>query len=212
MAKYSPFFTASLLLAFVPLAHAAPIHVSLKDSAMVGANADGFFTLGQIADLSGGDGATRTRMAAVSVGRAPLTGETRRLTSGDIALKLRQAGFKPDKDALLEGARQMAVTVADALPVANAGGGSQSAASPTPPTLGAGGPSSAPTEQATGPILIHPGDAVSIVVQSDALTITAKGVARQPGRAGDAIRVHREGVMTDLTVIVVDAQTVQLEI
>ena len=60
--------------------------------------------------------------------------------------------------------------------------------------------------------MIHRGDAVTIVIQSGALTITAPGIARENGGAGDTIRVHREGVMTDLTVRVLDAKTVQLEI
>lgn len=50
------------------------------------------------------------------------------------------------------------------------------------------------------------------MIQSDSLLVSAGGVAREAGAAGDTIRVHREGVMTDLTARVVDARTVQLEI
>jgi flagella basal body P-ring formation protein FlgA len=60
--------------------------------------------------------------------------------------------------------------------------------------------------------VIRRGDAVTILIQSDGLSVTAAGVARQDGAAGDTIRVHRDGVMTDLSVQVVDAKTVQLEI
>ena len=70
---------------------------------------------------------------------------------------------------------------------------------PAPPVLGAGG------------AVVKRGDSVSIQIQDGALAITAAGVARDNGGVGDIIRVHREGVMTDLTVRVVDAQTVQME-
>ena len=63
-----------------------------------------------------------------------------------------------------------------------------------------------------GGTLLHRGDAVTIVIRSDALTITAPGIARESGGVGDTVRVHREGVMTDLSVRVLDAKTVQLEI
>ena len=43
------------------------------------------------------------------------------------------------------------------------------------------------------------------------MTITAKGVARDNGAAGDTIHVHRNDCLTDLVVTVLDAQTVQLE-
>ncbi len=204
-----------LLLALLALpAAAAPVHVALKASAAALPNADGFITLGSVATLSGGDKPARLRFAAVLVARAPLPGETRQLTRGDLALKLRQAGINPDTQAVLEGAEQADVT-ADSPPAPNNGGagglgaeGTASsippASSPAPPLLGAGGTSSLP--------IIHSGDAVTICIQSGPMTITAPATARESGRAGDTIRVHRDGLMTDLTVQVVDAQTVQMEI
>ena len=60
--------------------------------------------------------------------------------------------------------------------------------------------------------VIHPGDAVTITIQSGAMTLTAPATARESGKVGDIIRVHRAGVPNDLTVQVVDAQTVQMEI
>ena len=65
---------------------------------------------------------------------------------------------------------------------------------------------------AGGPLLIHPGDAVTITIQSGPMTISAPATARESGKAGDTIRVHRDGVMTDLSVQILDAQTVQMEI
>ena len=197
---------ALFLLALLALpAVAAPIHVALKASAAAAPNADGFISLGSVASLSGGDKTARLRFAAVLVARAPLPGETRQLTRGDLALKLRQAGINPDTQAVLEGADRSDVT-AEAPPAPNSGGaglGTPLATSPAPPELGAGG--------ASLPI-IHPGDAVTITIQSGPMTITAPATARESGKAGDTIRVHRDGVMTDLSVQVIDAQTVQMEI
>lgn len=185
---------------------ATPIHVTLKSQSAVIANADGFFSLASIAALSGGTAAEREKIGAVCIGRAPLSNEVRRLTLGDISLKLRQAGFRPQTDAVIDGAPQVSVTVGmiaqEALPAPNSvdrGGAGQSDPH-TPPLFGDG-----------GPLLVHRGDAVNIVIQEDDLSITAKGVARDAGRAGDAIHVHREGIMTDLSVTVLDAQNVQLE-
>ena len=202
-----------LLTALAGPTAASPVHVALKPAAAVSANADGFFTLGAVAAVSGGEKGQRTRLTAIIIGRAPLPGESRRVTRGDLALKLRQAGCDPDKAAVLEGADAAEVTTAP--PAPNSGGarlgaGEEGAASGTttrpsplaPPLLGAGEASP----------LIHRGDAVRIVIQSGPLTITAAGTARESGGAGQTIRVHREGVMTDLAVQVLDAQTVHLEI
>ena len=208
-----------LLTALARPTAASPVHVALKPAAAVSASADGFFTLGAVADVSGGGAALRTRLAAIPIGRAPLSGESRRVTRGDLALKLRQAGCDPEKAAVLEGADAAEVTVVEA---------------PTPgpsPASGRGGqdkyieagvlrasPSFSPLPLAgEGPgvgasPLIHRGDAVRIVIQSGPLTITAAGIARESGGTGQTIRVHREGVMTDLAVQILDAQTVHLEI
>ena len=213
-------------LLVVPAA-ATPVHVALKSTASAAANADGFLTLGTIAGITGGDKAARARFAAVLVARAPLSGETRRLTRGDLALKLRQAGINPDTQAVLEGADSAEVTAAlrdeaETHPDASAGppetGGRRVldnavAANPLlnsfPLRSGEGGGER--TRRSSLP-LIHNGDAVTIYIQSGAMTITAPATARESGRVGDTIRVHRTGVMTDLTVQVLDAQTVQMEI
>lgn len=205
-------------LALLPLpAAAAPVHIALKASAAALPNADGFIALSSVAAITGGDKAARARLAAVPVARAPLPGETRQLTRGDLALKLRQAGINPATQAVLEGADRADVTAGDGPPAPNNGGaglGAGGAASSAPtgssvasflalPLLGAGG---------ALPVLIHSGDVVIILIQSGAMTITAPALARENGKAGDTIRVHRDGVMTDLSVQVLDAQTVQMEI
>jgi len=190
-----------LLAACAGPAAAGPVHVALKQAASVSSNADGFFTLGAVADVSGGQSAQRTRLAAIVIGRAPLSGEYRRVTRGDLALKLRQAGCDPDKAAVLEGADAAEVTATDAAPeegTALKEGAMNRTPTQTPP----------PAQQT----VIHRGDAVTILIQSGPLTITAPGLAREGGGAGQTIRVHRAGVMTDLSVRVLDAQTVSLEI
>lgn len=181
-----------------PVSASAPVHVSLKATAVVSADAEGFFTLGSVAALSGGNAAERRKFGEVPVGRAPLPNEVRQITPGDVLLKLRQAGFHPEDDAILEGAKTVAITVAATTPFP--------AESRTPAQ--AAGPTASPIPS---PILIHRGDTVTILVQDGDMTISAKGVARDPGGAGETIHVHRDGIMTDLSVIVVDAQTVQLE-
>ena len=201
-----------LALLAVPAA-ALPVHVALKSTASAAPNADGFLTLGTVASLTGGDKIARARFAAVLVARAPLSGETRRLTRGDLALKLRQAGINPDTQAVLEGADRADIT-AELPPAPNNEGvrtepvGALLAApsvptsAPAPSLLGAGGSSA----------VIHSGDAVTILIQSGAMTITAPATARENGRVGDTIRVQRAGVMADLSVQVLDAQTVHMEI
>ncbi len=196
----------------------APVRVSLRVAPAARPDADGFITLGAVADLSGGDKAARMRLACIPVCRAPLSGETRRLTRGDLALKLRQAGCDPDKAALLGGAQEAEVTAAEAATEPNPQasfprkerGARESVGTESSPFLPREG---VPLAAGGGSLpLVHRGDAVTIVIQSDSLLVSAAGVAREAGAAGDTIRVHRDGVMTDLAARVVDARTVQLEI
>lgn len=195
-----------LALALAAPAHSAPVHVALRADAHVGTSAGGFLTLSQVADLSGGTKAARARMAAVLVGRIPLPGDTRLLTPGDVSLKLRQAGFHPDRDAVLEGAKQVSVVGTDAPETA------PSALPPTAAPLRAEAPHAASTPSAAPPALvIHRSDTVTIIVRQGDLLVTAKGTAREAGSLGQIIRVHRDGAPSDLAATVLDAQTVQLE-
>lgn len=187
-------------------AHCAPVHVALKATAGVGTSVSGFLTLAQVADLTGGTKTQRVHMASVPVGRIPLPGDTRVLTLGDVSLKLRQAGFHPERDAILEGAKQVSVVGTEAaaavLPVQSA---PVPVSSPAPPNLGAGA-------NPVPAIVIHRSDSVTVVVQQGDMTITAKGTAREAGTVGQTIRVHRDGAPSDFSAVVVDAQTVQLEL
>lgn len=181
-------------------AAAAPVHVTLKAAASAAPNADGFISLGSVASLSGGDKAARTRLASVLVARAPLSGETRHLTRGDLALKLRQAGINPETQTVLEGADHADVT-----------SDSPSETLAVVPSVSGNGTAASLSAAPAGPI-IHTGDAVTIYIQSGPMTITAPATARENGKLGDTIRVHRDGVMTDISVQVLDAQTVQMGI
>ncbi len=199
-----------LLLAVAVPAYCAPVHVSLKATASIGTAAGGFLTLSQVAALTGGTKTERVRMASVPVGRIPLSGDTRLLTLGDISLKLRQAGFHPERDAVLEGAKQVSVVGADAETTAPpAGPASFPVPTPAQPASAADRKNAASSVPA---IVIHRSDSVNVVVQQGNMTITAKGTAREAGAVGQAIRVHRDGAPSDFVATIVDAQTVQLEL
>lgn len=201
---------ALLLSVLCAAAHAsATVHIALKATAAVVANSDGFFSLGSVAVVTGGTPAERQRLCNVTVGRAPLPNEVRHLTQGDIRLKLRQAGYRPNAIAVVEGADQSEITVSAA--PSSAADTSSSDTHLPPASTQNGAPSSQQTAAPSAP-LVHAGDAVSIVIQNGGMTITARGVAREAGKAGDRIHVHREGVMTDLMATIIDAQTVQMEL
>lgn len=202
---------AFLLLAALALpAHAAPVHIALKANASLGASANGFLTLAQIADLSGGAKTERARMALVRVGRLPLPGDTRLLTPGDVSLKLRQAGFHPEHDAVLEGAKQVSVTSAE--PEASSPSALPAPAFASAPAQPQSVADSKSAPSAAPAIAVHRNDSVNVVVQQGDMTITAKATARENGSVGQTIHVHRDGAPSDLAATVVDAQTVQLEL
>jgi hypothetical protein len=181
----------------------APVHIALKANAVVTPDSGGFFTLGSVADMTGGEVAERDRLSKVIVGRAPLPNDVRQLGRGDIDLKLRQAGIDPDTRAVVEGAEESAITVASS---------SSAASSPVQTSPAVSGTDEHNSTTAPAAPLIHRGDEVTILIQNGDLTVTAKGTARDPGAAGDTIHVHRDGVNSDLVVTVLDAQTVQLSL
>jgi len=201
---------AVILLAFVtPSTMAtvavpkASVKVVLHDTATVMADDNGFFTLGEISDISGGTPELRDKLNNVEVGRAPLDSYVRHLNLGDVALKLRQAGVDPNRDLKLTGAENIIVSTAAGHQITvkpNATGSS---------TPGAAG--STPSTSQAPQIVVKKGDPVTIVLQDGTLTVTALGQSRDNGAVGDMIHVHRDGVMTDIAVQVLDAHTVQME-
>jgi hypothetical protein len=198
---------------------AAGPRVQLRNAAVVQPDANGFFTLGEIAAVTGGDKGTRERLEAVPVGRVPFD-YSRCINLGDVALKLREAGFDPDNGLVLTGSPTTLVSGAQteiALPGSTTtapstfegeGRGTTSAPSPSEGT----GQGDVPAPGSTRQIVIHRGDPVTIVIQEDDLTVTAGGQSRGDGAIGDTILVHRPGVMTDLSVQVLDDHTVQMEL
>lgn len=184
--------------------------VVLHDTAIVSPDGNGFFTLGEIADITGGTPRMRGRLSVVEVGRPPLDGYQRNLNLGDVALKLRQAGIDPVGDLMLTGAQNMVVTT---------GGSSAVSAASMPVVASAPGiPISSPTVQTAAlveapkpQIVIKPGEPVTIILQDGAMTITALGLSMDAGGVGDFVRVHRDGMPTDIRGEVLDDHTVQME-
>ena len=181
------------------IVRAASVKVVLHDTATVMADDNGFFTLGEISDISGGTPELRDKLNNVEVGRAPLDSYVRHLNLGDVALKLRQAGVDPNRDLKLSGAENIVVSTAvHAVAV-------KTVASSTSSTTTA-----QPAPQAPE-IAIKRGDPVTIVLQDGSLMVTAAGQSRDNGAIGDVIHVHRNGVMVDILAQVLDNRTVQME-
>lgn len=188
---------------------AAGAKIVLHETATVLPDVNGFFTLGEISDVTGGTPELREKLNDVEVGRVPLDGYVRHLDLGDVALKLREAGVDPERDVKLGGAQdmvistgQLAVTVKTAASVT----GASLSGAPVVSTTSAQAPPDPPA------IVVKKGDPVTLVLQDGALTVTASGLARDNGAVGDVIHVHRDGVMNDLMGQVVDSHTVQLEL
>jgi hypothetical protein len=178
--------------------------VELRSAATVQPDANGFFTLGEIAAVTGGDASMRARLNAVPVGRVPFD-YSRCINLGDVALKLREAGFDPEHGLVLAGSPTTMVSgtqTGTALPAS-------STVAPTSPSLGDRSQASAQVQASD--IVIHRGDPVTIVIEDDFMTVTASGQSRDNGAVGDTILVHRPGVMTDISVEVLDAHTVRME-
>jgi len=158
---------------------------------------DTYFTLGEIADIKCADKDLAARLAAAPMGRAPLPGMPRPLTTGDISLKLRQAGIDP-ATVTLSGATTVLVTSAG-------DGGSLST------TTNATSPSDSAQPAQDNTVLVHAGDAVNLIYSDGTITITARAVAIQNGAQGQTIMLRRDGVAHTLQGTVLDSQTVQLE-
>jgi len=180
----------------------ASVKVVLHDTATVIADDNGFFTLGEISDISGGTPELRDKLNNVEVGRAPLDSYSRHLELGDVALKLRQAGIDPNRDLKLTGAENIVVSTAGRQVTVK-----PNATAPSTPGAAASTQSTAPAQ----PIVVKKGDPITIVLQDGSLTVTALGQSRENGAVGDTIHVHRDGVITDILAQVLDGHTVQME-
>jgi hypothetical protein len=177
---------------------ALPVKIVLQANSCVQADSSGFFSMGSVATLTGGSPGLRADLAAIPVGRAPLPGDVRELTPGDLILKLRQAGYEPGTDADVSGVAQASVTLA-------------AAAGAPAATIGTNGTPSSSAAPPASPIVVHPGDPVTIRVEEDGIKITASGTAQSAGAVGDTVRVYRPGCPTALVATVLDAQDVLME-
>jgi hypothetical protein len=152
-------------------------------------------TLGDIADISPSPQSCKAsaRIAATIVGRAPLPGQTRPLTRGDICLKLRQAGIDP-ATVDLEGATDLVIS--------QSGDGSDSDSYATADASGDSKPA--------GPV-VKPGDELDVVLVDGPVIVRAKAFAVTGGSIGDTISIRRDGASRPLTATIIDAGQAELE-
>ncbi|HEX5323484.1 MAG TPA: flagella basal body P-ring formation protein FlgA [Capsulimonadaceae bacterium] len=167
--------------------------VTIRPTATV---SDTYFTLGEIADIKCADKDLAARLAAAPMGRAPLPGVARNITTGDVALKLRQVGIDPNT-VDLAGATTVLIT--------STGDGASESSSDSSSVAGTAQSSADKT------VVVHVGDAVNLIYTDDTITITARAVALQNGIAGQTIQLRRDGVTRTLQGTVLDSQTVRLE-
>ena len=93
-----------LFLCLIPAPVLAQAVVTLKEEAWVDTTA---VFLGQVADFEG-EPDTINALAQVDLGAAPIAGASRRLTLGQIEVRLRRAGFNP-RNLEFSGAREVLV-------------------------------------------------------------------------------------------------------
>jgi len=161
-----------------------------------------FVTLGDIADISPSPQASKAsaRLAATVVGRAPMPGESRPLTRGDILLKLRQAGINP-ATVDVEGASDITISSTQ-LP--------QAVTAPALPSS-TGAPQASPTTADPTAPAIRVGDPVDIVLADGLVTVRARGTAVTGGTIGKEITVRRDNAPRTLTGIIIAPGRVELE-
>lgn len=198
-------FTLALLICLAPLvpalaakpaAKTAPLRPTITVHATASVS-DTYFTLGEIADIKGGDPNFAARLAAAPMGRAPIPGTSRPLDTGDIVLKLRQSGIDP-ATVCLAGATTVQITCS--------GDGASSAAAGSTSSPGA-----SPASGQNNTTVVHAGDAVNLVYIDGRITISARAYAMQNGAAGDTITLRRDGAAHTFEGTVLDSETVQLE-
>lgn len=156
---------------------------------------DAYFTLGEIADIKGGDASFAARLAAAPMGMSPLAGLSRTLTTGEISLKLRQAGIDPAAVALAGASCVLVTGSGDSSPTASSGSSAPNSASPAQNKA----------------VIVHSGDAVNLVYIDGRISISARAYALQNGAAGDTIMLRRDDATHTFQGTVLDSQTVQLE-
>ena len=169
------------------VAEGEALTVTLPENAVVTA---GDVLLGQIAQITGPEEQAE-KLAAVSIGPAPLAGYQRPITIGLVSLRMRRAGWNPDEVAFA-GAQKMTLT--------------------TPGYL----PAQSPTAQSEIPhprqILVRRGDAVRIVLVYKAITITATGQTLADAAQDEIVQVRMTGSRHTTYAMVTGPRTVQVKL
>ena len=176
------------------------VNIALRPASTVIPTSDYFVRLDSIAVITGGTKKARAKTAAVLVARAPQSGDIRTITPGDVALKLREYGIDPDTQTLISGPETESIQVTQGtVPLVTA-----------PATGGGKVPAGAGASVPSIP-LIHRDDPVELTIQDGDMTITAEAIACDPGALGDTIKIRRNGVAEDMSVVVTGPHTVSLE-
>lgn len=196
MHNFTRYLYRSAALALLSLSAGLPVSASvtapsitLKPSASVSTE---YFTLADIASIHCNTHAQAVRLAAVQIGRCPLSGAVRTIGRGDVFLKLRQAHFDPAQLSI-RGASSVVLTASDTA-------ASTTAVSP------AG--SQTVKEEAPG---VKSGEDVDICVVDGPVTLKARGYATSSGHVGALVSVRREGSPHALRGRVIAEGQVQLE-
>ncbi|HEY3396386.1 MAG TPA: hypothetical protein VGM19_01895 [Armatimonadota bacterium] len=180
MNRVTPILLALLLAAAAAADEPAPRpQVTLRAAATA---SSGDLTLAQVAEIVA-DPAVRERLAAVSLGPAPLPSGLRLLTRGYLRLRLRCAGFDPDQ-LTLSGAEQVTVSApAPARP--------PTAAAPVAPAADL--PPGSPAAPAPPPVRLDWGAAVTVVACCGLIEVRATGQIQGRPTVGETVKVRLAG-------------------
>ncbi len=188
------FMAAIILIIITSSARAEDeaLTITLPENAVVAA---GDMSLGQVAEVTGPADQV-AKLAAVSLGPAPLAGYQRPITVGLIILRLRRAGWNPDGVALAGEPQTMVVTQGQPQPVVvnNQAGSVQQLAPPAPQ------------------IVIKRGDTVRIVLSYKGITIVTVGQALNDAAQDQIVRVRVAGSRHTTYGRVANARTVEVKL
>ncbi len=188
------FVVATILIVITSSAWAEDeaLTITLPENAVV---AGGDMSLGEVAEVTGPPDQA-AKLAAVSLGPAPLAGYQRPVTVGLIVLRLRRAGWNPEGVALAGEPQTMVATQGQPQPVAVSN-------------------QAGPVLQPTSPlpqIVIKRGDTVRIVLSYKAITIATVGQALNDAAQDQIVRVRVAGSRHTTYGRVANARTVEVKL
>lgn len=170
--------------------------VSLHDQAVVAA---GHVTLGDVAQVTGA-AATIDRLAAVSLGSAPVAGRERRISAEFVRLRLRRYGMDPE-NIVLEG-DGVVVQREEAVPVLSRVAARPNGVRGALHIPRAADSIPAPTANEPAPPLVSRNQPVGISVVCGGVVIYNRGRVLEEGRAGDIVTVRLDGASHSLQAVV----------